>query len=71
MTSLFGGTPRDPKRIPEILNQIETIWSKRPDLRLCQLIGNCFKGDTGVKFYYTEDDDLLRKLEIMYKDAED
>ena len=29
---------RDPNRIPEILKELEKIWSKYPDLRLGQLI---------------------------------
>lgn len=66
--SLFGGIPRNPKRIPEILHRIEAIWTRCPDLRLCQLIGNCFKETTTAKFYYTEDEDLVKKLESMYKE---
>jgi len=33
---------RDPERINRIINLIKRIWKKNPDLRLCQLIENCF-----------------------------
>jgi len=53
---------RDFKRIYRILELIEQIWRKNPDLRLCQLIGNCFEhGD----LYHQEDDvveERLRKI---------
>ena len=54
---------RDPQRIPRILDRIGVIWKAYPDLRLCQLIGNCFPaGDN----YYKEDDTLEEKLEEIY-----
>ena len=54
---------RDPSRIPVILKEIERIWLEDPDLRLCQLIGNCYEsGD----LYYKEDDDLLKRLKETY-----
>jgi len=54
---------RDPKRIKPLLEQIEKIWLENPDLRLCQLIGNCWAaGDT----YYKEDDALSKRLEEVY-----
>lgn len=55
---------RDPKRIKPILEKIEAIWTQSPDLRLCQLIGNCFPaGDN----YYVEDNILDEKLSTLYK----
>ena len=54
---------RDPKRITKILKLIEKIWIYQPDLRLCQLLGNCFEeGDN----YYKEDDELYKKLKEIY-----
>ena len=55
---------RDPSRIPRILAIIERIWAKNPDLRLTQLIGNCF---THGDLYYKEDVDLENKLLITYE----
>ena len=50
---------RDPERIPRILELISFIWERNPDLRLCQLIGNCFpSGDN----YFREDDELKEAL---------
>jgi len=55
---------RDPKRIKKILDKIEEIWKKDTNLRLTQLIGNCFEpGD----LYHIEDDKLLEKLEKAYE----
>lgn len=54
---------RDPKRIPRILTLIERIWKKNPDLRLTQMICNCFPpGDP----YYKEDDELEEALKYYY-----
>lgn len=55
---------RDPKRIKRILLIIEKIWTDNPDLRLCQLIGNCWiVGDN----YHREDDELEKKLLEIYQ----
>ena len=55
---------RDPKRVERILKLIEKIWKKRNDLRLCQLLGNCF--DPG-DLYYKEDDVVERRLKGIYE----
>ena len=54
---------RDPKRIKRILKLLEKIWLQNHDLRLCQLIGNCYGPHD---LYYKEDDDLERKLKENY-----
>lgn len=56
---------RDPKRIKRILTLVESTWEKYPDLRLCQLIGNCISA--GDNFYSIEDDDLEARLKEVYK----
>ena len=53
---------RDPKRIVPLLCLIETIWKGNPDLRLCQLIGNVAPYDN----YHVEDDELERRLKLLY-----
>ncbi len=54
---------RNPERIDRLLKLIKKIWEKNPDLRLFQLIGNCFgAGD----HYYQEDDDLEQALKNVY-----
>ena len=50
----------DKKRINKILKQIKFVWDKYPDLRLCQLLGNCFGYND---LYYVEDEILLKHLE--------
>lgn len=56
-------TPRNPDRIDKTLEQIKKIWKENPDLRLCQLIGNCFEAKD---LYYTEDNILLEALRVTY-----
>lgn len=51
---------RDPDRIDAILFKISDLWHDNPDLRLGQLILNTNVG------YYTEDDDLLEQLTVLY-----
>lgn len=54
---------RDVRRIPRIMEIVEKIWITNPDLRLTQLIGNCFEsGD----LYYIEDDKLEERLKEVY-----
>ena len=54
---------RDPKRIKRILKLLQEIWTKHPDLRLTQVIGNCFNyGD----LYYIEDENLEDGLKGTY-----
>jgi uncharacterized protein YihD (DUF1040 family) len=66
--NFFGNQPRDPARIPHVLAKIQELWEKVPDLRLGQFLGNTCKSET--QLYYLEDDDLLEKLESMYKEAD-
>lgn len=70
---------RNPKRINKILKLIEKIWAKNPDLRLCQLIENCFsdkgkivqtlKGNVYIDFdiYFVEDEELEERLKKIYE----
>lgn len=55
---------RDPKRISRMLLLIGKIWTKDPDLRLCQLIANVAPYDN----YCMEDDDLEDRLRRLYED---
>ena len=56
---------RDPKRIDEILKELEILWKKYPDQRLGQILENyvLFNGrrgdNTSVKLFYQEDSDTL------------
>lgn len=58
------GKPRDPDRIDEVLQEIERIWRKHPDLRLTQLIANVLPGQS--PHYNIEDSDLLENLRRVY-----
>jgi uncharacterized protein YihD (DUF1040 family) len=52
---------RDPKRIPEILNQISQCWNTYPDLRLGQLLLNV-SAKYSKDLYYIEDEELVKLL---------
>ena len=60
---IIGDNMRDPARIDNILSTIKKVWDKAPDLRLCQLIGNCF--DSG-DLYHVDDDRLMVALANTY-----
>ena len=54
---------KDPKRIEKIMELIIKIWEENPNLRLTQLIGNCFSaGD----LYYIDDEMLEKALKEKY-----
>ena len=57
---------RDPKRIPEILNQLKALWSSYPDLRLGQLILNIVRDPV---LYYLEDEELIKILRDGYSEV--
>jgi uncharacterized protein YihD (DUF1040 family) len=58
---------RDPKRIPEVLNQLKALWSSYPDLRLGQLILNIVRDPL---LYYIEDDELIKTLRKGYSEVD-
>jgi hypothetical protein len=50
-----------------VLKKLRKLWTKYPDLRFCQLIGNCFpSGDN----YNRTDLELLKSLFDTYKNIE-
>lgn len=55
---------RDPQRIPAIVDEVTARWQQMPDMRLMQLLGNCFPA--GNDPYYVDDDELLERLHIVY-----
>lgn len=54
---------RDINRIPKMLQSIEAIWAKNPDLRLFQLLLNT-TGDAR-NLYFLEDEELLTQLQMF------
>ena len=55
---------RNIRRIPLILDRLEILWKRYPDLRLGQLIGNVI--DENIALYYIEDEDLINLLTKHY-----
>ena len=52
-------------RIPKLLNLIEYLWDKNPNLRLGQLLLNC-QYATNKDLYFLEDDELETILRKVY-----
>ena len=55
---------RDPNRIDGILEGIKKVWKENPEMRLGQLLCNVLRDPT---LYYVEDEQLVRMLELYYK----
>jgi uncharacterized protein YihD (DUF1040 family) len=55
---------RNPDRIDKILSVIRTVWHQNPDLRLGQLLLNCF--DPNQDIYNVEDDVIIDRLIDVY-----
>ena len=55
---------RDPDRIPVILERLQKVWEKYPDLRFGQLVLNVLRND----FYYVEDEELVSRIELFYRE---
>lgn len=62
---------RDPKRIPRILETLRRYWTKYPDLRLGQIVGNFTPrhagGDPGNS-YNVEDNIIEAELMAALKE---
>lgn len=57
---------RDPARIYPFLNKFAELWMTVPDWRFGQLVSNLQRWEDNDLFY-VEDDDFLKKLEVMLK----
>lgn len=64
---LFGGTPRDPKRIEKILGDIKLVWEKYPDFRFYQLIALFERDYSKRDKFYVEDSALEQGIEEFKK----
>lgn len=57
---------KDPKRIPNILSEIEKLWLNQPDLRLMQLLINAIRSEDPCSELYSIEDSKLEKRLIEY-----
>lgn len=57
---------RDPARIYPFLNKFAELWMTVPDWRFGQLVSNLQRWEDNDLFY-VEDNDFLKKLEVMLK----
>ena len=65
---LFGGEPRDPKRIRRILDKLEKVWSEAPDFRFGQLNYNIYQSlSHGNDMFYIEDEKFEEYLDNLLK----
>jgi len=60
---------RDVKRIPKIMERLQKIWERYPDMRLGQLIENVFPNTYKdyISAYYIEDEAFIKTLEEFYE----
>ena len=59
---------RDIDRIRPLLEQMESIWKKYPDLRLTQLLDWVIKSDKDISnqdYFYIEDHELMKALKSI------
>lgn len=56
---------RNPLRIPEMLDLVQIIWEKNPDLRFSQILYSVVK--EGEDIYYIEDDVIYLRLCMRYE----
>jgi uncharacterized protein YihD (DUF1040 family) len=66
--------PRDPKRIEPMLDLIRDIWTKRPDLRLTQIlvVAMDLGGEAVPRVFHYEDTRLYEDLKKRFPpDAKD
>lgn len=63
MDLLSNNKHRNKKRITRIIKLIEKIWQDNPELRLMQLLSNCFYS---TDLYYEEDKEVEKSLKEKY-----
>lgn len=56
---------RDPDRIDRILQLLSQYWHAYPDMRLAQIVGNCFPAGESYQPYHMEDN----RLEVFLRFA--
>lgn len=60
-----------PNTHQELLETIEKVWDKYPELRLAQLLVNAIKpSEPCSEVYYTEDSELINKLELFISEQD-
>lgn len=52
---------RDPARIHRIINKLELLWNKHPDLRLTQLLWILARSN--YVFFFVEDDYIEKRID--------
>lgn len=60
---------RDIERIDKILQEINEVWKRYPDLRFTQLIVNVMSAK-GSDLYYMEDERFIKILKEFYGEKE-
>lgn len=58
---------RDPARIGPIIKMVQKVWEANPDMRLMQLLLNCFRADKPEsRLYFMEDDVFTATFTDIY-----
>ena len=63
--------PRDPERIPKVLEALRQVWEQHPDLRLGQIVVIAGKPKVACpEIFYLEDDEFVKGLASLNAPAE-
>ncbi len=64
--SILGSGVKEPYRVYEFIDRLESVWQRHPQLRLGQVIGNVFNYALGKDPYNVEDEAFISALEEFY-----
>jgi hypothetical protein len=55
---------RNPDRIDEFCEWLRFLWHKCPDWRFGQLVSNVYGIEENPRFFYMEDDEAMKLIQI-------
>ena len=61
---------KNTKRIKKLLESLEFVWSKVPDLRFLQLLDYIAKGNIEDDVYYIEDETLQKNIDKLTEELQ-
>lgn len=67
------GQPRNPARIPHLINLMHMVWAQNPDMRMGQLLTNAagLGGNATSNIFNTEEEVFAKGLLLMIKENSD
>lgn len=67
------GQPRNPARIPHLINLLHMVWAQNPDMRMGQLLTNAagLGGNATSNIFNTEEEIFAKGFLLMIKEGND